>query len=328
MKMEGYESKLYYPKVSIIIPNFRSLKDTTECLDSLRKIAYPNYGVIVVQLKSAEGDAKVLRDNYGDYIHLIEMDEDIGIAGTNNIGITYALNEGADYVLLLMNDVVVDPEFLTEMVKVAESRPETGLLSPMIYSFYQPDELQYPYELGSTLPGLRGVRNIVIQLASGIGLGRTKLDRFNRLNFSVGGASLIKRSLLETIGLLDPAFFWLAEDVDLWLRAVKAGFDFSVVPNARIWHKGRGKTRAKTPFPWYYTARSPIILARKHFKPFPLGAYFAFLTIFQIPKWFLESIILTKNTKLIPAIARGVRDGLNIDLKRSREGQILPGKEK
>ncbi len=304
------------PKVSIIIPNFRSVKDTIECLDSLRKITYPNYDVIIVQLK-AESDAKILRDTHGDYIHIIEMDEDPGISGTNNVGIIYALNKGADYVLLLMNDVVMQPEFLTEMVKVAESKSEIGLLSPMIYSYEQPDYLGYPRMLGWTPTGLMCLRNILIQLASGISLKRRQHDKVSRLNFSVGGASLIKRKLLETIGLLDPLFFWLAEDVDLWLRGVKAGFDFAVVGHAKMWHKARGLTRSKTPFSWYYTARSPIILARKHFNSFALLLYLAYLFIFQIPTWFLQSIALTKSTKLIPVIARGVRDGLKIDLKRS-----------
>ena len=316
--MKAGDSKLVCPKVSIIIPNFRSLKDTMECLDSLRKITYPNYGVIIVQLSSKKDDARSLIENYRNYVHLIEMDEDPGKAGMENIAITYALKRGYDYILLLDNDMVVDPEFLTEMVKVAESKPEIGSVSPRLYDYHQPDRYGFPYEPSLGKGVAMYLRNIMVNLASGTASSGKYLDKVSRFNFTSGACCLLKRKMLESAGLFDPLFFWAAEDMDLSLRAKKAGFDFVVVPSAKIWHKGRGGTRAKTPFSWYYTARSPIILARKHFKFFALFLYIAYLFIFQIPIWFLESIILTKSTKLIPVIARGVRHGLSIDLKGSR----------
>ena len=59
------------PKVSIIILNWNGLEDTIECLESLRKITYPNYQVIVVDNGSEGDDVKILREKFGDYIHII-----------------------------------------------------------------------------------------------------------------------------------------------------------------------------------------------------------------------------------------------------------------
>ncbi|GAG89310.1 unnamed protein product, partial [marine sediment metagenome] len=110
------------PKVSIITLNWDGLEYTIECLASLKKITYPNYEVIVVDNGSKGNDAQVLEEKFGDYIHIIKNDMNYGSRGGVNIGMRYFLNNSnSDYLLLLDNDTVVDPEFLTEMVKVAEA---------------------------------------------------------------------------------------------------------------------------------------------------------------------------------------------------------------
>ena len=124
------------PKVSIIILNWNGLDDTIECLESLQKITYPNYEVIVVDNGSRGNDAQVLREKFGDYIELIQNDKNYGYTGGNNIGIRYALhNSSWDYFLVLNNDTVVESGFLTELVNIAESAPSSGIAGPKIHLF-------------------------------------------------------------------------------------------------------------------------------------------------------------------------------------------------
>ena len=133
-----------YPKVSIIILNWNGLEDTIECLESLKKITHPNYEVIVVDNGSEGNDAQMLQERFGDYIHIIRNDKNYGFAGGANIGMRYVLNNSAaDYVLLLNNDTVVDPEFLTELVKVAEADPAIGITGGKIYYYDNPGQLQF-----------------------------------------------------------------------------------------------------------------------------------------------------------------------------------------
>ena len=79
------------PKVAIIILNWNGLEDTIECLESLKKMSYTNYDVIVVDNGSEGNDVEVLRDKYGEWAHIIENDKNYGYAEGNNIGLKYAL---------------------------------------------------------------------------------------------------------------------------------------------------------------------------------------------------------------------------------------------
>ena len=123
-------------KVSIIILNWNGLDHTVDCLQSLKKITYQNYNIIVVDNGSKGNDAEILKRKFGEYVHIIENDKNYGFAGGCNIGIRYALrNSGPDYILLLNNNTTVAPDFLAEMVSVAESNPSFGIAGPKITSF-------------------------------------------------------------------------------------------------------------------------------------------------------------------------------------------------
>ena len=116
------------PEVSIIILNWNGLEDTIECLESLKKITYPNYKLIIVDNGSEGNDVAVLRHRFGSYIHIIEKDKNYGFTEGNNIGMRYALKGEARYILLLNNDTIVDPDFLSNLIKVAAGDPKIGLL--------------------------------------------------------------------------------------------------------------------------------------------------------------------------------------------------------
>ena len=97
-----FGEKVPYPKVSIIILNWNGVEDTIECLESLKKIDYPSYEVIVVDNGSEGDDVQVLRDKFDDYICLIENGKNYGFGGGANIGMRYALNSSnPDYLMLL-----------------------------------------------------------------------------------------------------------------------------------------------------------------------------------------------------------------------------------
>jgi len=91
------------PGVTIILVNWNGKEDTIECLESLRRIDYPNFKVLLVDNASSDGSVEELRQRYPD-VELIVSDRNLGFAGGNNLGITRALESGADYLLLLNND--------------------------------------------------------------------------------------------------------------------------------------------------------------------------------------------------------------------------------
>jgi len=126
------------PRVFIIILNWNNWLDTFECLESLKNNDYPNYEVVIVDNGSDEKPQSPNPD-----IKIIYNKENLGFSEGNNVGIKYALEHGADYVLLLNNDTVVSNDFLSKLVKAAESNEEIGMVGSKIYFYDQKDRIWF-----------------------------------------------------------------------------------------------------------------------------------------------------------------------------------------
>ena len=230
------------PKVAIVILNWNGLADTNECLESLKEITYPGYQVILVDNGSDGDDARVLRDTFGDYIHVIENERNYGFAEGCNIGIRYALaHMEPEYVLLLNNDTVVAPDFLDELVSVAEADPRIGILGPKIYYYDFHGRKDVIWAAGGK------VRWWHPWVYDGIGTNEHDVPQYNRLDsvdWVSGSAMMVKRGTVETLSYLDPRYFFGNEDVEYCIRARKRGLKVVYVPTARVWHKV-GKSRKK-----------------------------------------------------------------------------------
>ena len=130
------------PRVAVIVLNWNGREDTLECLRSIRSIAYSNFGVIVVDNGSTDGSVAAIRASQPS-VEVIDTGENLGFAGGNNVGIRRALELGADYVLLLNNDTVVDPGLLRAFVAAAALHPEAGAFGAKIYFHSEPTRIWY-----------------------------------------------------------------------------------------------------------------------------------------------------------------------------------------
>lgn len=226
------------PKVSVIILNWNGIEDTMECIESLKRITYPNFELIVVDNASSGNDVEVLKESYKDYVHVIANDRNYGFSEGNNIGMRHALNNRNDYVLLLNNDTVVDPEFLTELVRVAQQDNEVGLAAGKVYYYASPNKLQ---TVGGQINWWLGrLTNYGDQEDMG------QFDQIAKRDFVYATAVLIKRKVMERISLLDASLFFGIEEYDYCTRAVQAGFKVVYVPYSKVWHKA-GASRKKLP---------------------------------------------------------------------------------
>ena len=211
-----------YPKVSIIILNWNGLKYTIECLESLKKITYPNYEVIVVDNGSKGNDADVLEEKYKDYIKLIRNKENLGFAKGNNVAIRKVIEEGkSEYVLLLNNDTeIIQRGWLDKLVKISESEKNIGIVGCT---------LLFPsgrFQVGGTI--LKPPFHINIS---------DKVKNVIEVDLVRGACFLIKKKVVDKIGLLDENFYpVLSEESDYCMRAKKAGFKVIYAPEVRIIH--------------------------------------------------------------------------------------------
>lgn len=272
------------PKVSIVIVNWNTCEDTMECIESLKKIDYPNYEIIIVDNASSGDDVKILQDRFGDYAHIIANDRNDGFAGGCNIGMRYALEKGTDYILWLNNDTIVDAQFLSEMVKVAEGDSAIGITGSKIYYYRYPNRLQ---SVGGKMNWWLGKRTMCGWDEEDTG----QYDALTERDYVFGTSLLVKKVVVDKISFLDTSFFFNYEDFDYCTRAKRAGFKIVYVPESKIWHK-YGASFAKVP---QYEETSELIknsggnaenfyhLYRKHCPPvlfiFPFLANMAIISL-------------------------------------------------
>jgi len=233
-----------HPLVFIIILNLNGRTLLLETLESVMNMTYPNSKIIVVDNGSTDGSEEAVRSAYPG-LTLIQNGSNLGFGEGNNVGIRYAVEHGAEWVILLNNDIAVDPSMLSEMMTEAVGDKTVGILCPKIYFFSNPNLLWYA---GGTINYFTGVvahRGIRQE-------DRGQFDTVEETAYATGCAFLVRREVIERVGMFDPAYFpAYAEDADWTERTRRAGYKILYVPKAKMWHKvssysGGGMTPLKT----------------------------------------------------------------------------------
>lgn len=219
-----------WPKVSIIILNWNGYTDTIDCIESLKKVTYPNCDIVVVDNASSGDDVQLLKDKYGDSIKVIANDKNYGFPEGCNIGMRYAVDKGTDYLMLLNNDVVVDPEFLTALVKTAEAESSIGIVGSKVYYYYYPNKIQY---IGGRINWLLGINFTHAKDEEDHGQYNKVLEQ----DYVPGTSCIFKKSVVDRIGYMDPYYFFAIEEFDYCTRAKRAGFRVVYQPESKVWHK-------------------------------------------------------------------------------------------
>ena len=243
------------PKVSIVILNWNNAPDTLECLASVAKLRYENYGVVVVDNGSTDGSVAAIRDQYPG-VAILENSENLGYAEGNNVGIQYALEMGADYVFVLNDDALVDPDTLSGLVAAATAHPDAGFLGPKVYHRENPQLIQSAGGMFNKYweSRYRGMDQVE----------RGQFEELMDVDFVCGCAVLASRQVIEQIGLLDPRFFLYREDVDWCYRATRAGFRVLYIPSAKAWHRSPHIREAELPRTTYYINRNALLFLAKN----------------------------------------------------------------
>jgi GT2 family glycosyltransferase len=247
------------PSVWVVVLNWNGLADTLVCLASLRRLRYTGTRVLVVDNGSTDGSvAAIRRDPANGGVEIVEAKSNLGYAGGNNLGIRHALDRGADFVLVLNNDTIVDPMLLGELLAAADRQPEVGCFGPWIYYMHDRERLWFtrsdwdPAKSAFTAPG-KGC------LASELSNAPAATD------YVCGAALFFRAAVVLQIGLLDERFFLVYEDNDWCFRARRAGFGCVSVASARVWHKvGTSFGTEASPLRTYFSTRNKILWAEKN----------------------------------------------------------------
>lgn len=258
--------------VFVVVLSFNTNQETHDFLASMEKIKKRSFQMSIVIIDNNSKDQFELKTSEKkDSIHLIRTEENKGFAGGNNIGIRYALQNGADYIMVINNDTFVDSMFIENLLKEIDIDKKIGVVSPKIY-FAKGHEFHKDkykkYELGKVFwyaGGFEDWANVMSMHRGVDEVDHGQYDKVEKITFASGCCMLFKREVLEKVGLFDEKFFLYFEDADLNERIQKAGYNILYVPSSVIWHINAGSTGGSgSNLQDYFQTRNRMIFGIKY----------------------------------------------------------------
>jgi GT2 family glycosyltransferase len=257
---------LEFPLTYIIVLTWNGWNDTEECLRSLVPVA-SGIRVLLVDNGSADGTPEKVRRAYPE-VEVIENGKNLGFPGGNNVGIREALSKGANFVILLNNDTVVDKDFARELLSVAVQDKKVGMATSKIYFYDRPETIWFA---GGDISIWTGRSR-----HEGYGeVDRGQYDNIVEIGRPCACSLLVTRSFLEDVGLLDEDLFLYGEEIDWALRARQKGYQSILAPRSKVWHKwASGTGGAQSGNYLYYSVRNMLRVLNTHARIgfFPLNA--------------------------------------------------------
>lgn len=303
-----------FPLVSIIAINFNQLQITTEFLNSVRKITYPNYEVIIVDNASKEDPSAYLKKHFPEIVY-IRSEKNLGFAGGNNLGIRKAKGT---YFMLLNNDTEVDPDFLQPLVKAMQSNSKIGMVGSKVRFFQFPNIIQFA-----------GATPMTKFTATSYFIGHNQEDKgqFEEQTltpFASGAAMMTSRSVCEKVGLMAEFFFLYYEELDWQERIRKAGYEIHYIPTSLVLHKESVSVGRNSPLQAYWKTRNRLLLIRRNYSQFDVFMSFIWLTFVSYPYHLLQYIARKDRVSIkVHSIALGWHYINAFNLKRIHQNNYL-----
>jgi GT2 family glycosyltransferase len=284
--------------VYVVVLNWNLKDDTIACVESIQAGTYLNQRIVIVDNGSQDDSAGVLAERFGAAVDLLLNEENLGFAGGMNVGIGHALAAGADYVLLLNNDVVAAPDLIESLLDAASTRAPKAILGAAIYYYSEPRRF---WRLGA-------VQQWGLPIPLEIGRDAADTGQFTgpfEVDYIPGCAMWVPAQVFQTVGLLNRDFFMYYEDADFCWRARRAGFRVMVVPGARVRHKVSKSAQQVPCTSAYYHTRNRVRFYNTSTRGFGrvlANAYILAATAIKICR-------SAGDLELAACLWRGLRDG-------------------
>ena len=258
--------------VFVSIINFNGTSNTLECLLSLDKINSKNFKISVVVIDNASIEKFEIRNSKFEIdVKIIRSEKNLGFSGGQNIGVRYALDNGADYILILNNDTIVDKNLIEELLNAAEEDKDIGIAAPKIYfaSGFEFHKDRYSKsDLGKVFWYAGGEMDWenVIGFHRGVDeVDNGQFEKVEKTNFASGCCMLVKREVFEKVGFFDEKFFLYYEDSDLCERIRRSGYSIMYSPKAILWHKNAGSAGGSgSSLQDYYITRNRMLFGFRY----------------------------------------------------------------
>lgn len=267
------------PFVSIVVLNYNRPQDTIECVRSLRAVSYPSFNILVVDNGSTDGSVHKLKEVL-KAAEIARSEKNLGYTGGINFGFLEARRKNPNYVLVMNNDTIAEPEFLDHLVEAMESNQKAAAACGTIYCFHEKRKVWYA---GGRLIPWRG---LAVHENKDAIIDPQALNGARNVSFVTGCMVIFRTTIFDSIGMEDERFFMYLDDIELSHRIQGKGFDLLYVPKSIIYHKVLGEK--ESPFKVYYSVRNRLLLISTCTQGFVnLVAKLYFLTVitFKLIVW-------------------------------------------
>lgn len=288
-----------FPSVYIIILNYNSYDETITCVKSLEKTLYSDYKIIIVDNNSEDNSVPAIKEAFPQHTLLVS-EENLGYASGNNIGIKYSLMQGAEYVCILNNDVIVEKDFLNSMIELFQSDDNIGMVGPCICEYSQRNTIQ---AMGAHINLYRGLAMGLFKGAKYDTVGKNKLE----VDYLGGACFVIKVEVFNNIGLIPEIYFLFYEETEFCLKAKQFGYKLICLPESRVYHKGSATISKYSGLSYYFLNRNRIVFMRRNADIFHKIIFALYITVetigriiirkesFRLFKYYFQGLIADKD---------------------------------
>jgi len=302
------------PHVALVILHWGPVEVTARCLRSLAQVSFPGRMTVFLIDNTGRLDRSFAASLAPLAIEVHRSERNLGFARGCAWGISLALERAADFILLLNNDVTVEPSFLDALLGATRQSPGAGVWCPQIVSMADPRRIWYA---GGAFSLWSGVPTQEARSRSGAALRGQPRD----VDYATGCAMLIDPDVVRAVGSFDPEFFMYCEDLDFSLRARRAGFRIVFVPASLVRHAIMPESDRES-LRIYYSTRNLLRVMRRH------AAWYqwpGFVVSFLV-RW-VGFFTLLACLRRRPHVVRALLAGI-VDFAEGRVGEATPSAAK
>lgn len=260
-------------KIFILILNFNGARSTIELFDSLSILNTPKgteIEKIIIDNGSVDDSVNRMKDKLPNEI-LLETGKNLGFTGGNNFGMKYAINNGADYIMILNNDTRVSRDMIINLYKTINSDENIAGILPKIYfekGFEFHNNRYKENEKGKVIWYAGGTIDWQNLIGKNIGVDEVDMGQYDnqkKVDLATGCCLLLRAEVLKKIGFFNDKYFLYYEDADLSERIKRAGYKIIYEPKAVMWHKNAESSGGSgSILQDYYITRNRLLFGMKY----------------------------------------------------------------
>tara|TARA_Y100000746_G_C15416021_1_gene412312 strand:+ start:284 stop:1204 length:921 start_codon:yes stop_codon:yes gene_type:complete len=292
------------PKVAIVSLNWNGLEHLKYFCRSVNNLDYNNFFTVIVDNASTDDSISFIKNNYPK-IKIVRNSSNLGYSKGFNVGIDYAINNGAEYLLITNNDLWLDSKILKSGIDLFIKDKKIGYMGGKVYDLNTHKRFQYAggrkYHNFNSMPS-RGAGEIDIG----------QYEEVKDFDYMDDVCSLVSKELITKVGPYDPDFFFDFEETEWNFRIRNHGYRIVYNPLMKVWHRNHGSTGGSrlTSFAEFNTWRGKILF---HFKTQPKNTFLFYslsFLFFSLPIRFIILSVKYCKPNLFLSTLKGVLSSL------------------